>query len=194
MDKTNKENDWFQLFRDGKEDAFRQVFDKYYRPISYFTLKILKEDTFAEDIVSETFRKAWERREKFATPRHLENFLYLVTRNACISHLRADGVHQTTEREWVRISGDHDSGNQPADYERLESKRLEAVFDQLAKLPGADVLRMSFIEGKSTKEIAEELGISENNVYIIKSRTLKTLRGLLSKGDWILLVLLFTRP
>jgi len=194
MDKTNKENDWFQLFRDGKEDAIRQVFDKYYRPISYFALKILKEDTFAEDIVSETFRKAWERRENFATPRHLENFLYLVTRNACISHLRAGRVLHTTAREWLRISEDYDSGNQPADYERLESKRLEAVFEQLEKLPGADVVRMSIIEGKSTKEIAEELGISENNVYIIKSRTLKTLRDRLRKGDWILLILLFLRP
>src|SRR5579872_294383 len=95
-------DDWFLLFRDGDKEAFRFVFEKYYRPISYFALKILRDDSFAEDVVSDTFRKAWDRRDKFATSRHLENFLYLVTRNSCISYLRSGNVHKSTSQEWVR--------------------------------------------------------------------------------------------
>jgi len=194
MDKTNMENDWFQLFQDGKGEAFRQVFDKYYRPVSYFALKILRDDTAAEDLVMETFRKAWDNRAKFATLRHLENFLYLVTRNACISHLRSGRVQHTTIREWVRISGDAESDKPPLETELIHTRLIETVFEKLAKLPGGDVLRMAYIEGKSTKEIAAELDTTENNVYIIKSRTLKALRGMLNKGDWIFFVLLFLRP
>jgi len=186
-------NDWFTEFREGETEAFRHVFDKYYRPVSYFAQKILNDDLYAEDIVSETFRKAWDARKKFATPRHLENFLYLVTRNGCISHLRSERVAQTTDKEWTRLSGDEPEPGLPLDLERVQARLIEMMFEKLRELPGGDVLRMSYIEGRSTKEIAAELNITENNVYIIKSRSLKALRAILTKGEWMLFMLLFMK-
>lgn len=191
MKTINEGDDWFHLFKEGEEHAFRQVFEKYYRPVSYFALKILNDDLYAEDIVSETFRKAWDARNRFATARHLVNFLYLVTRNGCISHLRSLRVAHSTDVEWTKLSGDGQEEGTPLDMERVQTRLVEAVFERLKELPGGDVLRMSFIEGKSTSEIALELGTTENNVYIIKSRSLKTLRGILAKNEWMFFVLLF---
>ena len=186
-------NDWFTDFREGEAEAFRHVFEKYYRPVSYFAQKILNDDLYAEDIVSETFRKAWDARKKFATPRHLENFLYLVTRNGCISHLRSERVVQTTDREWTKLASDEPEAGTPLDLERVQARLIETMFEKLKVLPGGDVLRMSFIEGKSTSEIASELNITENNVYIIKSRSLKALRAILTKGEWMLFVFMFMK-
>lgn len=189
----NEGDDWFLLFKEGEEHAFRQVFDKYYRPVSYFALKILNDDLYADDIVSETFRKAWDARLKFATARHLENFLYLVTRNRCISHLRSIRVMQSTDVEWAKLSDDERPGETPLDLERVQTRLIEAIYEKLGQLQGGDVLRMSFIEGKSTKEIATQLDITENNVYIIKSRALKALRNMLTKNEWMFFLLLFLR-
>jgi RNA polymerase sigma-19 factor, ECF subfamily len=186
-------DDWFQLFQNGEEQAFRQVFDKYYRPVSYFALKILNDDLFAEDIVSETFRKAWDARTKFATRRHLENFLYLVTRNGCISHLRSMRVTQSTDEEWTKQVGGDPAEGTAIDLERVQTKLIEIILAKMEQLPGGDVLRMSYIEGKSTREIANELNTTENNVYIIKSRSLKTLRQILTKNEWMFFVLLFLK-
>jgi RNA polymerase sigma factor (sigma-70 family) len=193
MNTTIKGDDWFLLFREGDRNAFQMVFQKYYRSISYFAAKIIRDEGYAEDIVSETFRKAWDRRDKFATPRHLENFLYLVTRNGCISHLRSGRVNQTTAQEWVRIAGEHESGD-AIDLERVQAKLIEVIFEKMEQLPGGSVLRMAFIEGKSTPEIAAALDTTENNVYIIKSRSLKALRNILSKSEWMFFVFLFFRP
>jgi RNA polymerase sigma-70 factor (ECF subfamily) len=188
--KTNIEGqDWFPLFKEGDERSFRKVFDLYYRSILYYALKILQEDTYAEDVVSESFRKAWEYRQRFETLRHLENFLYLVTRNACISYLRSDRVVESTEQEWSRISTNKEELQAPVDLERAQTELLALVYRKLEDLPGGDILRMSYLEGKSTKEIASELNITENTVYITKSRSLKALRTLLSKKDWLLLLL-----
>ena len=189
----NKGGDWFSLFREGEAQAFQQVFDKYYRPVSYFALKILNDDLYADDIVSETFRKAWDARKKFATQRHLENFLYLVTRNSCISHLRSVRVSQSTNEEWVKLSSEEPEGDTPLDLERVQARLIEVLYEKLEQLPGGDVLRMSFIEGKSTKEIATALDITENNVYIIKSRSLKALRGMLTRNEWMFFLLLFLK-
>jgi len=191
MKTTTQGDDWFLLFREGDRNAFRLVFEKYYRSISYFALKILRDDSFAEDVVSETFRKAWDRRDKFATPRHLENFLYLVTRNSCISYLRSGRVTQSTAKEWVRMTEDNEGAESSVDLERVQSKLMEVIFEKLQQLPGGEVLRMAFIEGKSTREIAAELETTENNVYIIKSRSLKALRTMLTKNEWMFFVLIF---
>ena len=185
--------DWFHLFQSGSSDAFRQVFQLYYRPVAYFAAKILRDDTHSEDIVSETFQKAWDRRGQFTNAKHLENFMYLVTRNACISHLRHGKVQRTTIQEWVRLSEEWDPGNSALDLEHLQTKLMASILDKLDQLPGGEVLRMAYLEGKSTKEIAVELNTTENNVYIIKSRTLKLLRSMLSKGEWLFFVLLFIR-
>jgi RNA polymerase sigma factor (sigma-70 family) len=157
--------------------------------VSYFALKILQDDSYAEDIVSDTFRKAWDARTKFATQRHLVNFLYLVTRNDCISHLRSLRVAQSTDEEWIRLAGQETEKGTSLDLERVQTRLMEVIFEKLTVLPGGDVLRMSYIEGKSTKEIAMELDISENNVYIIKSRSLKTLRIMLTRNEWMFLML-----
>ena len=185
-------DDWFQLYLQGDKRAFQHVFDLYYRSIVYYALKILHEDTYAEDIVSETFRKAWDHREKIETPRHLENFLYFVTRNACISYLRSDRVIQSTEKEWTRLSDFEEKDDLP-DLERVQAELIGLIHRHLEKLPGGDILRMSYLEGKSTKEIATELHITENTVYIAKSRSLKALRNLLSKNDWMLFALIFLK-
>ncbi|GGB23959.1 RNA polymerase sigma factor [Puia dinghuensis] len=191
MKTTTQGDDWFLLFREGDKNAFREVFERYYRPISYFALKILRDNTYAEDIVSETFRKAWDRKDKFATPRHLENFLYLVTRNACISYLRGDRVNQSTTREWIRMAEDNERADSSIDLERVQTKLMEVIFQKLQGLPGGEVIRMSYLEGKSTREIASELRMTENNVYIIKSRSLKVLRTMLTKNEWMFFVLIF---
>jgi RNA polymerase sigma factor (sigma-70 family) len=128
-----------------------------------------------------------------ATEKHLVNFLYLVTRNGCISHLRTAQVAQTTEREWVRISAEEMHKNTALDLERVQTRLMDVVFEKLSQLPGGDILRMSYLEGKSTKEIAEQLQISENNVYIMKSRSLKSLRNMLTKNEWMLFVLIFLK-
>jgi RNA polymerase sigma-70 factor (ECF subfamily) len=183
--------DWFFLVKQGDKNAFRKVFDLYYRPITYFATKILQEDTYAEDIVSETFRKAWDARERFETPRHLENFLYFVTRNACISFLRADRVAHSTEKEWSRLSADDHETTRPVDLERTQTELINLIYHKLEKLPGGEILRMAYLEGKSTRDIARELNITENTVYIAKSRSLKLLRSLLSASEWTFFILLF---
>src|ERR1700761_7350019 len=146
MNTTTEGDDWFLQFQGGEEQAFRHVFDKYYRPVSYFALKILNDDLYAEDIVSETFRKAWDARMKFATKRHLENFLYLVTRNGCISHLRSMRVAQSTDEAWTKMAVEERGENSPLDLEKVQTKLISAVFEKLGELPGGDILRLSFLE------------------------------------------------
>jgi RNA polymerase sigma factor (sigma-70 family) len=182
-------NDWFLPFREGKEGAFRQLFDDFYPKIRYFAGNFLKDDDlYLEDIANEAFRKAWEARTKFERPKHVENFLYFVTRNDCLNYLKDRKLKKTSFKEWSHLLDIREDDSQ-LDLERVQTSSIEIINAALETLPGGDVLRMIFFQNKSTKEIAEELKTTENNVYTIKSRALKALRTKLPKDIWLFFVL-----
>jgi RNA polymerase sigma factor (sigma-70 family) len=178
MKAMSKGDDWFCFFREGDQNAFEKAFGLYYRPVIYYAMKILHEDSYAEDIVSESFNKAWNNREKLETARHFENFLYMVTRNACLSYIRSDRIAQITEKEWWRMFNQEREGY-ILDVEKAHAELIEKINCHLEKLSGGQIVRMSYLEGKSTKEIASQLKITENIVYITKHRSLKALRSML---------------
>jgi RNA polymerase sigma factor (sigma-70 family) len=178
MKAMSKGDDWFFFFREGDQNAFEKAFGLYYRPVIYYAMKILNDDSYAEDIVSETFNKAWQNREKLETVGHFENFLYMVTRNACLSYIRSDRVAQMTEKGWWRMFNEEREGH-ILDLEKAHTELMESINRHLEKLSGGQIVRMSYLEGKSTKEIASKLKITENIVYITKHRSLKSLRSML---------------
>ena len=186
------DSDLFLRFRDGDEAAFRQLFDAHYRSIIYFAGNILKADPYTEDIVSDSFRKAWEGRAKFTGERHLLRFLFVVTRNECINHLKAREVKRIGDREWTWLLTGADDAL-PLDIERAQTKLITKLYELLDNSPSPirEVLRMSFFEHKTAKEIAAEMRLTEENVYSIKSRTYKKFRAILSKELWALFVLLY---
>jgi RNA polymerase sigma factor (sigma-70 family) len=122
--------DWFNLYRRGDATAFQKVFELHYRSILYYAMKILHEDSYAEDIVSESFKKAWDYRDRMDTPRRLENFLYFVTRNACISWLRSDRATQSVEKEWGRLA-DTQEKDEVLDLERVQTELIHLICQHL---------------------------------------------------------------
>jgi RNA polymerase sigma-70 factor (family 1) len=184
-------SDQFLRFREGNSVVFRQVFDDYSPRITSFARNFLKDDPYIEDIVNDIFRTAWEKREKFAGPQHLKNFLYIVTRNQCINYLKFRQLKKTSDKQLIYILSDTRDNELPLDLERAQTEVFSILHEVLNGLPSPsrEVIKMSFFERKSTKEIAEGLQLSETNVYTIKSRTLDKLQSLLPKDlfDFLLL-------
>ena len=50
--------------RESDENAFAFLLDTYGKSLYFYCNSILKNDTFAEDIVQESFVRLWERRKK----------------------------------------------------------------------------------------------------------------------------------
>lgn len=77
---------------EGDQSAFRAVFEYYYPRVSEFVRRIVKDETFAEDITQDIFVKVWERREMFAVEvQSFGSYIYVMSRNAAINALRRTG-------------------------------------------------------------------------------------------------------
>src|SRR6185437_2343303 len=185
----NENPSWFQAYKAGDADRYIGVFQEYYRPIYVYALKVLGDGhPDLDDVVNTAFTLAWEARDQIESPKHLRNYLYQVVRHRSTSAFRAHHASRKIAKRYLSKFNDTEA-ERPADLERVWSEVLDAVQKRLQYLPNGHILRMAYIDGLSTKQIASILDTTENNVYIMKSRAIKRLRDDLGKKFPVVLVL-----
>ncbi len=166
-----------ELFKKGDPAAFRGIFELYYKRICAFGYRYIPDASEVEDIIQDAFLSLWERRKDFEHQDTIKSFLYTTARNKCLNHLKHKKVIRKHEAPLIK---------------ELESDQFftdhvieEEVFSQLHKeikmLPEAsqEIMILS-LKGKKIKEIAQQLGISENTVKTQKKLAYAKLRTKLS--------------
>lgn len=153
------------------EDAYRAHSGAIYKFLFWRT----KNEQISEDLTSTTFQKAWMARKSFHGG-SAQAWFYRIARNTLFDYWRKDREIPSDQLAEV-VESDAQSNAEALD-KKMEVERLQRA---LTKLPTdmREVVRLRFIEGKSSKEAAQILGISDGNIRIIQYRALKKLRELL---------------
>src|SRR6266536_5525970 len=71
----------------GDERAFRQLVEPYRRELEVHSYRMLGSPEDAEDVVQETFLRAWRRRETFRGQATVRAWLYGIATNASLDLL-----------------------------------------------------------------------------------------------------------
>ncbi len=122
----------------------------------------------AEDIVQETFARAWEQREKLAAWAEPRAWLVRVAWN-----LALDRKRRFTPASWdEHVEESIASAELPADRQLIASAELQRVLAVLESLPAKEraVLLLGAVEELSVAEIAQTLGRSESSVRSLTFR------------------------
>lgn len=167
----------------GHELGLRYFITQLGEPLHFFAYKITKNKEVSEEIVSESFCKLWQKREKMTSYDSIKSFLFLVTRNACYDHMGSAYQKRISlsQTDWMSIEGSDGDMLGQIIYVEL----IVQIVEELEKLPKqqADVFRMSYLEGMDTKEICDVLGTTANTVYFAKSKALSTMRLIFKEKD-----------
>jgi len=175
------DQDLLSHFREGSEDAFDQLFHRFYSSLCFFADNILKDKHAAEDIVQDMLLKVWQRQQDFEQFGALRSFLYTGVKNACFNQL--DKVKVKARHE------EYENANPQKEADILNLiirtevvRQLYAVVDTLPE-QCRNVIRMTFEQGMKPQEIADELGVTISTVNNQKMRGLKLLKDRLSDHD-----------
>jgi len=177
----------FQL---GDEKAFQKLFHFLNKRLLFFAAGIVGEE-MAGDVVQDAFIKLWERREQFSNFNALKAFLYLSIKNACLNLGKHEQVVQRYQQALIEPLDE-----QHMLYRMIEAEVIDEVHAALQRLPEGcrNVIFLSYFEGLSNQEVADELNVSINTVKTQKVRALKLLRAIfreLSPGIVLLITKVF---
>jgi RNA polymerase sigma-70 factor (family 1) len=182
------ENQLLTAFRAGQESGFTALFNDLYPALCFYALRYTNDQAAAEDISAESLVKIWERKATFYQFNVLKSYLYTTVRNAAINwskQSRRRRINETT------ILANSDHYHEPIVEYIIRAETFRQVYAILDSLPTGcgRILKMIFVDGKSTHEIAKELDISLSTVKSQKIRGLKLMRKLWPSLSLILLAM-----
>ena len=156
------------------QEAFDQIFKRYGDRLFGFALKYLKSKEQTEELVQDVFLKIWERRKKIKKESSLKSYLFTIAYHNMCRIFRKKQIYL----KFIEESGTDEQSAIDSE-EQMEHKVLLALVNQLIeKLPKKQkqIFIKSRREGKSTKEIAEEMNLAPGTVNNYISATLKYLK------------------
>ena len=151
----------------GNKQAFKKLFDDYYPILCVFSSHYIDDKEVCKDIVQDALLVYWERKEDFDDILKVKSFLYTVTRNKCLNHLKHEQLDIPDFPEQEKF----DSG-------------FEAVPTQMRNII------LYSMKGLKNHEIADKLQISEGTVHTLKKFAYRKLRESLKGINYALLLFL----
>ncbi len=156
----------------GEERAFRALVERFKKKVYYLALDMAGNPVDAEDISQEVFIKVYRSFSTFKRGAKLGSWLYRVTYNASIDHLRSKGLAPEPVADEVLESYGREA-NAPAQARTSDpvaaaessqlQARIAAALDKISPQEKA-VFVLRHYEDLKLKDIAETLGLSIGSV------------------------------
>lgn len=164
----------------GDRSAFDLLFERHHARIYSVALGILRNEAEAEDVVQDTFIKAYRRIDQFRGDAAFQTWLISIAVNSARDRIRRRSVRRVLSLEilhpavLLRALG---VGNDPGTA-MAEKEQRQSLWDAVDELPLR--LRLPIIlryqQGLSCGEIAEALDLSLSTIYTQLSEGRQQLR------------------
>jgi RNA polymerase sigma-70 factor, ECF subfamily len=173
----------FEHLRQGDSTALGVLYDRYHTPVYRLALRMLGKPSDAEDLTHEVFLLLWQKAAYDPCRGTLLGFLLLLTRSRSINRLRRTQMQNRVTQ--------HLGQGLPAAIETplLEEISLEEtstlVREALQLIPETQqkILEMTYYDGLSQREIADQLNLPLGTVKSRARQGLLKLKKLLS--EWV---------
>ena len=117
-----------QMKEEDSERAFHSFYnlcnDRLFRIACYF----VKHEEWAQEIVLDVFMKLWEQRARLPEVNNIEDYCFILTKNASLNYLEKENRHPTLSSEQLpELSGQADSPEDTLISEELFARYVKAL-------------------------------------------------------------------
>ena len=129
-------------------------------------LRITQNRDDAEDVVQDTMLRVWNRRDEWERIASMEAFCLTICRNIALDKLRRmDNQQQTLDDSIDPMDRSHHSNPEEQIVQRDRVERVRQLISQLPEKQRS-CIQLRDVEGKSYRDIAEILDITEQQVKV----------------------------
>lgn len=174
------ENQCVQQVLSGNTSAFAYFVETYQDMAITIAHRICGNMQDAEDVVQESYVKAYRNLHTFRSESKFSTWLYRIVYNTAITQTKARMWMGSQETE---IENAYDLGENRLEIDLEEMDRKEVVSDILQRMPKGDALLLTlyYMEDNPVKEIAKITGLNEPNVKVKLFRARKMFKEMLAE-------------
>ena len=165
--RQTSDRELLEAIRQGEESAFDELIERKAAALFRVAWRIVGDREEARDIVQLTFLRVWEHRREFKRRWSPNTWLYRITANLAIDHLRS---RRSRERraEPVRAHLRQVAGSrQRTHLAELQGREVDVIFARLSGCLSERqrlVFQLRAIEGLSSQEVGAILGCRASTV------------------------------
>jgi RNA polymerase sigma-70 factor (ECF subfamily) len=146
----------------GDRLAMQVLFARHHVRVYRFVLRLVRNESTAEDLISEVFLDVWRQANRFEGRAAVSTWLLAIARFKALSALRRRSDEELDEEAAEAIEDTADNPEvaaQKKDTSEVLRKCLEALSPE-----HREVIDLVYYHEKSVEEVAEIVGIPENTV------------------------------
>ncbi len=189
MSRLDNETELIKGLKEGDQTSYKKLVEAYWVELNFLASRLLADETIANDCVQEVFIKAITKIDGFEGRGTLKGWLHQITVNEALIELRKKSARK--EESLDKLMLEFDEAGHYIDHYHGQPVRQDTLLESLEvkqhiklaidKLPTnfRIILILRDYEGYSTKEVAEKLAMTEQNVKVRLHRSRLALRNLL---------------
>lgn len=179
-----------------EEEAFKYIYDTYYKTLCIIAFQYVNDKFTAETIVSDVIFNIWQNNDKIIEVYSLRNYLIKAVRNCSLNYLKHQ-EHQNYLKNQIKEQIDQKEYyyEKQSEYplsnilEKELSLKIKSILDSMPELT-RKIFKLSRFSNLKYTEIAQVTGVSVDTVkYHIKSALLLLRQKL--KGEILFIIGLF---
>lgn len=153
----------------GDRRAFDYIYESTNRPVYFAALYIVRDKSYAEDVMQETYLRALGALDRYTTGTNFTAWLVKIAKNIALNHVKKsarESPSDFTDEQEIRKYGGKET-------------ELPYVFDVAAKVLAEDKYRIVMlcqVAGYKRREVAEMLDMPIGTVTWKNNEALKKLR------------------
>jgi RNA polymerase sigma-70 factor (family 1) len=168
------DNSLVDLLKDSDGLAFKEIYARYWMGIYKAAYTKIYHKELAEELTQNLFVDLWRRRETI-TINSLDCYLFGSLKYSIINHYKSQLVK---EKYQDHLNGQKQNITNSTDDLVLVNDLSKALNQGIALLPKktGEIFKLSRIDNRSTKEISQQLNISEKVVEYHITQSIKSMR------------------
>lgn len=182
-----KDRELTEKLKKSDRTVFEEIFNKYYKIIFVYVMKMCRDFDIAEDVTQNAFLSLWTKREKINIHTSIKKYLFSIARNFYIDHYRklereknSFSLYQYQQKEATRME------MYEAEDTSEDIRLMKALIEELPP-KCKEILLLSKEKGLKYKEIADQLNISlktvESQMYIAMKKLREGFKEARNKED-----------
>lgn len=159
---TESDDDLVKRIASGDRLAMKVLFSRHQVHVYRFALRLVRDETMAEDVISDVFMDLWRQADRFEARSSVSTWLLAIARNKAYSLLRKRREAGLDDEFAEAIE---DEADDPEIVLQKQDKGLaiRACLDKLS-LEHREVVDLVYYHEASVEEVARVVGIPENTV------------------------------